>query len=398
MKNQMKCIQLIWMLSCCVLVACEKHQSGHDGHDHKEGDSKHDHDETHQQTPHQEGVKLSKRAIERAEIKTQVVQKKALTSMLSTIAEVELNPSRVAHISSIAQSRILDVYAFEGQRVTKKSKLLKLQSIELRTAQAELQQAQANTSAARNDYLRSKTLHGQNIVSARALNEAQRKFQVAKSKETAARTSVRLLSEQTMSGRHAIIKSPIDGVVLKRHATVGEVIDADDITFKIADLSTVWVIGQVFEQDAGKVDVGQNVTVTLQAYPGRTWQGKIEHIHPALREDTHSIPIRVVLENKDKRIKPGMFGSMHIQLEANAPKTPVVPEEAIQVMKGQSVVFVEGASPGHFEKRVVTRGVSQTGFVEITQGVRVGERVVVKGSFVLKSHILREELGHGHAH
>lgn len=403
--HSIKALQLVLVFMFSTLMACDDHKSGHDdhdGHDHKESAAKQKRGQkTADKEPeggHSEGVALSSRAIERSEIKTQAVQEKALTSMLTTVAEVELDPSKVAHIASLTKSRIADVYAFEGQVVTKNTKLLKLQSLELRAARAELQQAQANTTAARKDYERSKVLNKQNIVSARALNEAQRKYQVAKSKEAVAKTSVRLLSEQTMSGGHAIIKSPIDGVVLKRHATVGEIIDSEDTTFKIADTSTVWVVGQVFEQDAARVAVGQNVTVTLHAYPGRTWSGKVEHIHPALREDTHSLPIRVVLDNKEGLLRPGMFGSLHIQLEANVPKTPVVPEEAIQTMKGQSVVFVEGSSPGRFEKRVVTLGVRQSGFVEITKGIRIDERIVVKGSFVLKSHMLREELGHGHAH
>jgi cobalt-zinc-cadmium efflux system membrane fusion protein len=173
---------------------------------------------------------------------------------------------------------------------------------------------------------------------------------------------------------------------------------ADEPLFVIADTSKVWVMGRAYEQNVGRVALGTPVTLRLAAYPERTWPGSIAHIASVLDEKTRTLPIRVELDNPDGLLRPGLFGSLTIASEVGAKTVPVVPEGAVQDVEDRQIVFVPGEKPGEFNAVTVQIAGRDRGRVAISDGLKAGAKVVVSGAFLLKSELLKDQMGEGHAH
>ena len=162
-------------------------------------------------------------------------------------------------------------------------------------------------------------------------------------------------------------------------------------------------MGRVYEQDLGRVAEGLPAEVALIAYPGRTWDGVIDYVSRTLDEDTRSVAIRVVLDNPEGVLRPGMFGTIALGqvgagVEGATTEVISVPETAVSTMADRTVVFVSGDEPGSFRVRDVVVGESAHGFVEIRGGLQPGEAVVTQGAFVLKSEFMKASIGEGHEH
>lgn len=144
-----------------------------------------------------------------------------------------------------------------------------------------------------------------------------------------------------------------------------------------------------------------NATLTLNAYPGRTWTGTVDFMGTMLDEATRTLPIRVEFDNPDGLLRPGLFGSLRLSSNlSNQPTSTsaLVPLSAIQTMDDLTVVFVPGHEDGEFAAHPVTTGRENARQVEILKGLKPGTQIVVEGTFILKSELMRGELGHGHAH
>jgi cobalt-zinc-cadmium efflux system membrane fusion protein len=160
----------------------------------------------------------------------------------------------------------------------------------------------------------------------------------------------------------------------------------------------VWVIGRVYEQQVAQVAPGMNATLTLNAYPGRTWTGTVDFVGATLDESTRTLPIRVELDNPDGLLRPGLFGSLRLASGQPTSTSVVVPLSAVQTVDNRTVVFVPGHEDGEFAAHPVTTGRENPRQVEVLEGLEPGARIVVEGAFILKSELMRGELGHGHAH
>ena len=177
--------------------------------------------------------------------------------------------------------------------------------------------------------------------------------------------------------------SPASGVVLDVSAAPGEFsksLESANPLITVADLNTVWIVGDVYEKDVAKVGQGKQVTVTLQAYPGQQWTGHIDSLSGALDPTTRTLKVRVALPNPDQRLKPEMFGT--IRVEAGAHQALVVPAAAIIREGNRTMVFVKSA--GRPEQRTVTVGQTVDGIVEILTGLRAGDEVAAEGAELLK--------------
>jgi cobalt-zinc-cadmium efflux system membrane fusion protein len=170
-----------------------------------------------------------------------------------------------------------------------------------------------------------------------------------------------------------------------------------DKPFTIADLTTVWILLDIYEKDLAGVRVGADVRMTVDAYSGETFRGVVVYLGNLVNPNTRTIEARVEIPNPDGRLRPGMFArAMIVSSMSKGKKVLVVPQDAIQHIDEKPVAFVE-EQPGTYEKRTVTLGAEDDPYVEILDGVKDGERVVTKGSFYLKSIVLGEKLG-GHSH
>jgi multidrug efflux pump subunit AcrA (membrane-fusion protein) len=185
------------------------------------------------------------------------------------------------------------------------------------------------------------------------------------------------------------LKAPITGQVIERRGAVGEIIDRGTDVYTISDPSHVWVIASVSAADVAAVRVDQPATIRTAAYPDETFAGRIVLVSPEVDEKTRTVEVRI--ETESPKLKPGMFADVEI-VTGTAEHVLMIPDDAIQRIDEQEIVFV-ATDPHTFTKRIVKTGRRQSGKVEIVDGLKEGERVVTKGSFLLKSELLKSEFG-----
>lgn len=379
------------------------HGEAEAGHAHKDGDDhKGDGDHKGGDAPghEEEGVvKLTPEAIKRAGVRVAPVAEGVGGEPVEIPAEVQPNPDRVAHVNPLVEGQLLTVNATFGDQVKAGAKLATLRSIALGDARAELVHARALMRIAKKELERQKTLRAERISSERALLKAQLDMEEAEAREDAALARLLVFGVKGGSGPDTALVSPISGVVLNRHATRGENVSPQQTLFVIADLSRVLVIGRVPERHVRQVRAGMKASLMLHAYPSRVWTGRVEVVDAALDEQTRTLAIRIALDNAEGLLKPGLYGSLRLTpADAGGDHVALVPAEAVQQVGAQRVVFVPGDHGGAFARRAVTVGRRSGDMLEIVRGVKPGEPVVVSGAFVLKSELMRAQLGHGHAH
>ena len=188
------------------------------------------------------------------------------------------------------------------------------------------------------------------------------------------------------------VRSLISGTVIERHITLGEFVRDDGDIFVIADLSTVWANLTVYPRDLERVRARQRVTIR-GATGGAAADGAIDYIGPVLGEPTRAATARVTLANPGRNWRPGMFVTADVVISERHVAV-AVEDGAVQHLAGKNVVFVQ--EEGHFEARPVEVGPGDGRLVEIRSGLEPGERYVAKGSFILKSELLKSEAGHDH--
>jgi Cu(I)/Ag(I) efflux system membrane fusion protein len=187
--------------------------------------------------------------------------------------------------------------------------------------------------------------------------------------------------ERTGEASRAITKrSPVSGVVLEKLVLQGQRIMAGDLVYRIADLTSVWVEGQVFERDLSAVRVGQRVTAEFQSMPGDSRTGTISYISPVLGAETRTATIRVVLPNPGLQLKPGMYATLRFSA-ASAP-TLSIPRSAVLVTGARALAFLKRGD-GAFEPRELTLGAMTDERVEVLRGLSAGDSVVASATFLV---------------
>lgn len=182
------------------------------------------------------------------------------------------------------------------------------------------------------------------------------------------------------------IRSPVDGYVVAKNAVAGVAIQPGTVLFEVADLSTVWVTADVYEQDVSRVHVGQQARLELASYPGEKHTGKVQFVYPVLDGQSRTLKVRIEFRNRfdrsGPRLRPGMYGTVYLDLPATTGL--MVPDEAVVDTGEMHYVFVvrEG---GHFEPRLVRIGARARAKVEIVSGLAEGEQVVTTGNFLIDS-------------
>jgi Cu(I)/Ag(I) efflux system membrane fusion protein len=193
---------------------------------------------------------------------------------------------------------------------------------------------------------------------------------------------LRQLEETGKVSRTLTLRSPADGVVLEKMAVEGMRFMAGEPLYRIADLSTVWLIAEVFEQDLGAIRQGQQATITVNSYQGATFSGKVDFIYPTVSHETRTGKVRVLVPNADQRLKPGMYANVALDAAIGDISVLAVPESAvIDSGVGQSVLVDRGE--GRFEPREVKLGVHADRYYEVREGLKDGERVVTSANFLI---------------
>jgi Cu(I)/Ag(I) efflux system membrane fusion protein len=177
-----------------------------------------------------------------------------------------------------------------------------------------------------------------------------------------------------------VVRSPASGVILEKSAVAGARAMAGDTLFKIADLSTVWAVAEVYEQDIGSIKPGLTARVTLDAYPGKTFTGKVGFVYPTLNAATRTGKVRIELANPGQLLKPMMYAQLQIDTQKRRALT--VPTSAVLESGRRTLVLVDRGE-GRFEPRPVEVGLRGEESLEILKGLQEHERVVVNANFLI---------------
>jgi multidrug efflux pump subunit AcrA (membrane-fusion protein) len=202
---------------------------------------------------------------------------------------------------------------------------------------------------------------------------------------------VGLVQIPELLGRPLELRAPIDGLITDRKSTAGELIGKDTQIYTISDPTDLWVLAEIKESDIGAVQVGQETKFTVLAYPGETFHGKVVLLGNRVETASRTLEIRIAVSNTDGRLKPGMFTDVEIATTA-LKDVLVISDQALQSLEDELIVFV-ALSDNKFEKRVIKIGMEQRGRMQVLDGIKEGEHVVTDGSFILKSELLKGELG-----
>ena len=178
------------------------------------------------------------------------------------------------------------------------------------------------------------------------------------------------------------VHAPADGVVIEKPVVAGTRIAAGDPLYKIADLSTVWLIAEVAEGDLGFIRPGEKSRATAVSFPGRTFDGVVDFIYPTVARDTRTARVRIVVPNRDLALRGDMYASVEIDAPAGDAATLVVPDSAVLDSGARQVVLIERGE-GRFAPRAVKIGARGDGYVQILEGLQEGERVVVGANFLI---------------
>jgi RND family efflux transporter, MFP subunit len=201
-------------------------------------------------------------------------------------------------------------------------------------------------------------------------------------------SAIRRLAEGGDVKRTLPIDAPITGVVLTKNITQGMKFSAGEALYQIADLSTIWLLADVFEQDLAAVQEGQTVQVKVNAYPAETFTGKLAFVYPTMNTQTRTVQVRVELNNSQGKLKPGMYAEAQLQVPVSADGQLVIPESALIDSGSRQVVLIDEGNGKYVPRKVqvLARGEMQQGERQIAvSGVKAGEKVVTQANFLIDS-------------
>jgi len=202
---------------------------------------------------------------------------------------------------------------------------------------------------------------------------------------------VRSLNSPRQISSNLPITAPISGTITKRIANQNEVVSMNSELAQITDLSTIWVIGQVYEKDLGKLRVGSGASVTSEAYPGELFRGQITYIDPSLDEKTRTAQVRIELANPGQKLKIGQYVNVaYARIGGASEKTaPLVSKDAVQTIGSQKIVFEATDDPKTFILRPLKLAQEKDKSYPVINGIFVGDKVVTDGSFLLRAEYLK---------
>lgn len=354
-----------------------------------------------QKEPKEEGVdvKLAPKALEAAHLTTATPRSIARRASVVAAGKVDFVPSRVARVGPPIAGRVGTIPIVVGQKVGRGAVLVTLESSEVGRARADYLTAKTRLEQTKSELDRENQLRAAGATSDRAVVLAQSEQAQAQTQLRAAEDHLSTLGLGASAiGQSVALVAPIAGTVLQVNARMGQPVGPTDTLVVVGETEQVWLAVDVYERDVGKVHVGDDVRVTSIAFPGRTFDGKVDQLGSVVDPDRHVLDARIVLPNQDGALKPGMTANARILGEAmgDGGTALVVPRHAIQTIDGQPFVFVQRA-PGKYEMRPIERGsdLDDEGdvAVEVLRGLDAKETIVVDGSFILKSEALKAQMG-----
>ena len=308
-------------------------------------------------------------------------------------ARVVYDASRVAQVNPRMPGVVKSIRADVGAAVKAGDPLAVIESADVGAEQSRLQAAKVRLEVADANYKRVEALHGEGISPQRDFLAVRREREEARAEVRSAQGALGMVGAAAEGPGRYTVTSPIAGVVTQRNATIGRLVDRQDIAFEIVDPSAMWIELDVPEADLALVAAGQPATVTLDGIPGREFTGKLSYVAPAVDLHTRTAVARFPLANADGALRANLFGSGRIAV--TDPRAAVlVPEAAVQRARDVHLVFVRVAEDA-FDARRVTVGQASGDQLAVSGRVQAGDDIVTEGSFLLKTETLKESIGAG---
>lgn len=386
------------------------------------------HDSEHEE--HDNEVALTEDQLKLMEIETTKIEEHNISGYIKASGEVKINPDQESKVGGMIPGRISRINVKEGSFVRAGQVLATIENVDLINVQTEYVEALHEYEHSKKEYERQKTLRSNNIGSEKELSKLLADYEHAlvglrasEQRLEGYRISKNRFTDTTINvQRYFPVTAPISGNVIKRNVTVGQFADPSMDMFYIVNTSTVFVDLNIFEQDIGKITAGQKVIIESASYPGESFEGKISTINKVFDDASRTVRVRVLINNKDGRLLPNMFVTAKIYIkEGNA---LAVPKSAIEQVEEQNYIYIKTDEKKHteheeheehegehkededkkddheaegivFKKVQVKTGIEDDEFVEIIPIEAIGENaeVVSKGSFYLKSEMMKGELG-----
>jgi cobalt-zinc-cadmium efflux system membrane fusion protein len=328
----------------------------------------------------------------RAQLKIGEASWAEIGTNITVAAHVDVDETRVTRVGSPIMGRISALPVREGQEVTRGQLLALLTSTGLTEAQLEFLKALSQKQVAQRAVDRAHLLLKGDVIGAAELQRREAELAQATAELDAARDQLVLLGfaedaigqlEQTRNLNSVTrIVASIDGTVLDRKVTLGQVVQPADTVFEIADLSHLWLVADVPESNAGLLAEGQAVEVEIAALPGRTIHGKLSFVSSMVNRETRTVRVRMDLPNPQRRYKPAMLATM--TLKEHTERRRVVPLSAV-VREGNTEYLMVQRSEDTFVLREVRFGIETGGRREVVDGLKPGEKVVLEGAFHLNN-------------
>lgn len=334
-------------------------------------------------------IKISTEKVQKLGVRTEAASLRVLDRTVRAAGRIEPDERRLYAISPKFEGYVERLFVnATGQPVGKGQPLFEVYSPELVSAQREYaiaaQGVQSLSSAGEDARSSMRQLAESSLLRLKNWDISEEQ--------------VKALSKSGEARRTLTFRSPVSGIITDKKAVQGMRFMPGEALYQVADLSSVWVVADVFEQDIGLVKAGNvKAKVSINAYPGKVFEGAITYVYPTLKTETRTVPVRIELANPGLLLKPGMFAQVELPVAAKG-QVITIPVSAVTDSGTRQIVLVQ-AKEGRYEPRVVKLGARSDNYVEVVDGVKDGEPVVVAANFLIDAESnLKAAIGSfGHA-
>jgi len=344
--------------------------------------------------------------------------KQNIASRITIPGVLALNQNKTAHISSFVKGKVVSLSSDLGDRVNKKQILVTINSPDFAKAQANFLQARAKLNLSRQEVERAKMLLQEKAIEQKEYLRREAEHAELSTEYGAAESilhSYGIEHEQIqglikkcdslvekgelceLADPNLCVRSPVEGTIIFRDVIVGEHVEPQKILFTVSELDTLWALLDAYEKDLPYISKKSEVAIKSPLYPEREFKGKIAYISDLIDEKLRTIKIRIEVKNDERLLKPNMYIQGIVENRQTEKKILAIPEEAIQNMNGERIVFVleekDVFAICHVElgekignKRIIAKGLEE------------GEKIVIKGAFNLKAELTKQSFGAAHVH
>jgi len=318
-------------------------------------------------------------------LKTAAVRVTDFDDVLEIPARITPDPGRVVRVFPPAGGRLLHVEVRPGDLISRGGAVAILESSDIWQARSDYNKARSEDDRLDRTFKRTKLLFEHKVLSEREYEDAQANYDEAHAELDRASARLRLLGASLDNNSNQIrLPAPINGTVLSIGATTGEIsksTDNSDAICTIADLSTVWILGDVYEKDLASVPTGSSVEISVSAYPGESWTGKVAQVSDAVDPATRTLKLRIVMPNPGHKFKPDMFAS--IRVHRHQAQAMLIPSAAVLHEGGDTAAMVQ-SSDGKYERRLIQVRPLNDQETIVVSGLKSGEQVVTEGAALLR--------------